>query len=335
MTHQPEATVIDTHAHVYPARYLDHLEELGVPAASTKIARNMRASDEPAEMSARLAQMDEAGVRLQVISATPQSPEFSGVGGVSQAQAVGAARMVNDIYAELIDAYPGRFLAYGAVPIGFPEAAAEMAAELAEHPGFVGVAINAIFQDPDASVAEERYFPLYEQLASTGSVLYIHPTGQAAHAPGMRSWGLDWVNGAPMEDAIAALQLMKQDVPRKFPQMPIHIAHLGGDLPFLAQRLEDNFEDWDSFPTSPAQTLRELWFDSANFTPGALRLAEEIYGGSHLLTGSDYPYFQDEKYTRSVTYIPRAGLGDAFSDSLWRGNALSLYGPKLKAVFGE
>ncbi len=59
-----------------------------------------------------------------------------------------------------------------------------------------------------------------------------------------------------MEDATAVLQLLKEDIPNRYPHIRFHIAHLGGDVPFLTQRIEDNFEDWSAFPHSPAQTLR-------------------------------------------------------------------------------
>ena len=55
------------------------------------------------------------------------------------------------------------------------------------------------------------------------------------------------------EDAIATLHLLKADIPHKYPNIRFHIAHLGGDLAFLAQRIEDNYEDWDSFEHSPTR----------------------------------------------------------------------------------
>ena len=61
------------------------------------------------------------------------------------------------------------------------------------------------------------------------------------------------INGAPVEDAIAVLQLLKADIPARFPGVRLHIAHLAGDLAFLAQRIEDNDEDWKAFAPSPRQ----------------------------------------------------------------------------------
>lgn len=87
--------IIDTHAHLYPARYLDFLEEHGMSAELTKLARDMHASDEPEEMAARIQQMDEAGVQEQILSVTPQAPMLQDANA-----ALEGARMVNDIYIE-------------------------------------------------------------------------------------------------------------------------------------------------------------------------------------------------------------------------------------------
>ena len=65
---------IDVHAHVYPAVYLDRLEEIGVDPATTAIARDLGADSTDADMSARLKLMGQAGVETQVLAVTPQSP---------------------------------------------------------------------------------------------------------------------------------------------------------------------------------------------------------------------------------------------------------------------
>ena len=52
------------------------------------------------------------------------------------------------------------------------------------------------------------------------------------------------------------------------------------------------------------------------------------------MTGSDFPYFQDEKYTRAVTYV--ADLVDHGGDparvrAIHTDNARALYGDRLPA----
>lgn len=324
-THTTTPLIVDTHAHVYPARALDFLESIGTDPATTRIARNLRASDEPEEMAARLEMMDAAGVDVQVLSATPQVPLVA-----DPEQGAAAARRLNDIYAEILADYPSRFLAYGAIAFNHPDKALEEIERLDSlGPGFVGVAINTLLPDPALAIADPRFEPIFEELDRRGSILYIHPTGSGAHSAPMTEHNLVWVNGAPVEDAIATLHLLKADIPNRYPNLRIHIAHLGGDLPFLARRIEDNYEDWNAFPASPAATLRKMWFDAANFGTGSLRLAADIYDPRKLLVGSDYPYFQDAKYTRAVQHIRDTGLGEATTAGILGGNAAELYGEAL------
>ncbi|WP_345494020.1 amidohydrolase family protein [Nocardia callitridis] len=156
-------------------------------------------------------------------------------------------------------------------------------------------------------------------------MLYIHPTGCGASSPMINGQGLEWVVGAPIEDSLAVLHLLKADAPRRFPNIRWHIAHLGGDLAFLARRIEDNFEDWHAFESSPMAALRRMWFDAANFHAPALRMIMETFDPKRIMCGSDYPYFRDEKYTRAVEYIKESGLPPAQCADVLGNNAATLY----------
>lgn len=310
---------IDTHAHVYPAWYLDQLERGGTPSSTTAIARDLGADSTPEDMKARIADMDAAGVEKQVIAVTPQSPSLPGA-----ADSAEAARAINDEYLRLVEEYPGRFLAYAALPLPHvDESIAEL--ERISDAGFVGVSLPSLLPG-GASIVADDLAPVWEALNSAAAVVNIHPTGQGACAKPITDHYLEWVNGAPVEDAVAALQLLKADVPGKWPDIIIHIAHLGGDLPFLMQRIEDNYEDWDAFARSPRESLCGMYFDAANFYEPSLRLAVEAFGAGHILGGSDMPYFQGEKYVRAFEYVRTAKLDDADKRAILRDNALSLYG---------
>ncbi|MEU4207761.1 amidohydrolase family protein [Rothia terrae] len=239
--------IIDTHAHLYPARYLDFLEEHGMSAELTKIARDMRASDEPEEMAARIQQMDEAGVQEQMLSVTPQAPMLQDANA-----ALEGARMVNDIYIEQMKKHPGRFRAYLALPVPHVKESLTILDEYFEQDGFVGVTVPT-FINGSMSLDDESLEPFYARLNELSARVYVHPTGGGAQSPAINDFWLQWVNGAPIEDAIATLHLLKADIPHKYPNIRFHIAHLGGDLAFLTQRLEDNYEDWGSFEHSPMQ----------------------------------------------------------------------------------
>lgn len=307
-----ETLAIDTHAHVYPAHYLDLLEKAGVDPDTTAIARGMNADSSDEDMRTRLQWMDKAGVEQQVLAVTPQVP--------ANAQ---TTQWINDEYKRLIDAYPGRFQAYGALPLPDVEAALAELPHVFER-DFLGISLPTVFRD-GTTLDDKSFAPVWAELNERHAVVNIHPTGSGVCSPLIADKGLAWVNGAPVEDATATLHLLKAGIPGKYPNIRFHIAHLGGDLAFMFQRIEDNYTDWDAFPASPQETLQTFYFDAANFYEPALRLAVESYGGTQILGGSDHPYFQEDKYVRAFDYVRKANLPEEQRNSILRTNAQKLY----------
>lgn len=310
---------IDTHAHLWSEEYLDRLRELG--ATETDVARNLRAGSSEEDLAHRLSLMDRAGVQYQVLSATPQVPQY----GTAQ-EALAAARQINDLYAALVKRYPDRFLAYGAVPLPhLQEAVAEGERCLTElH--FQGIAVNTLLHDGICPLDQE-FLPFYRALDKFGTVIYIHPTGAGACSPMVNDKHLEWVVGAPIEDMLAVLRLLKSDIPYTCRNLRFHVAHLGGGIGFQMQRIEDNYEDWNAFRESPRETLaRNFYFDGANFLAEALELSVRIFGRERILMGSDFPYFQGDKYVRAAEYIARADLDEETKIAILRENAAALYG---------
>lgn len=145
--------------------------------------------------------------------------------------------------------HPGRFAMHATLPLPHAQESLDEIAWAFDEQGLHSVALNT-FVGTDGSLADEALLPVWEELDRRGAI--------ADH-------GLTWANGAPVEDATAVLQLLRADLPHRFASIRFHVAHLGGDLPFLAQRIQDNHDDWGSFEHSPAETLRTMWFDATNF----------------------------------------------------------------------
>ncbi|MFJ9175408.1 amidohydrolase family protein [Streptomyces sp. NPDC102360] len=310
---------IDTHAHVYPAKYLDLLEQIGVPASTTAIARGIGADSTDEDLSARLRWMDRANVETQIIAVTPQVPS-----GPDGASSLAAARQINDEYAGLVQRHAGRFLAYGTLPLPHVEESLAEIPRLFDDLGVVGVSLTTVLPG-GLSPADRRFDPVWQALNERAAIVNIHATGSGALSSMITEHQLEWVNGAPVEDATSVLHILKADIPRRFPDVRFHIAHLGGDLPFLAQRIEDNYTDWQAFPVSPLDTLRTMWFDAANFHTPSLRLTVETFGADRIMAGSDHPYFQEDKYVRAFDYIRKAPLAPDEVSAILAGNATALY----------
>jgi len=314
---------IDVHAHVFPAAYLDLLDEAGGAECGTAAARGLRADSTGEDLALRIAMMDSAGVNLQILSVTPQSPHLR-----DAARATEAARVINDAYAEIVRKGRGRFAAFAALPLPHVGESIRELRRALDDLGMLGVAVTTAIQGmPLASAA---FDDLFAELNRRESILFVHPVGTAAGAPAIAAANLTWPLGAPVEDTLCFLQLLQARVPERFPRIKFIVAHLGGCLPLLPKRL-DVQAPWFMPAGShlPSNSIRSFWFDTVGGHPPALRCACETIGADRLLLGSDVPYWQGELYQWAVAYVAQSGLPSEDVVSIYGANAQRLFGRAL------
>jgi len=307
---------IDVHAHFWTDRYLDMVAGLG--KADTTAQRGMGAGD-GAELDARLALMDRAGVATQILSAAPQLPH-----GQDARSAIDAARFVNDQYAELASRHPGRFLAFAALPLPHRDASFAELERALDHLGMVGVAMTTtIMGQPlvDSAAAE-----LFGELDLRGTILYLHPAGNAACTRLIADYHGTWTVGAPVEDTISLLHLITRGIASRYPGMKIVNSHLGGALPMLLQRMNNQLRrEAPQTPEPTSVAARRMWYDTVGHGHApALRCAAESLGADRLLLGTDFPYENGALFERAVRYITTSGLSPGDVERVLRANAHAL-----------
>jgi 6-methylsalicylate decarboxylase len=286
---------IDVHAHYWTEGYLDLLVDLG--KADAGAARGIGAGG-GAELEARLRLMDQAGVEIQVLSACPQSPY-----GEDGKKAARAARFVNDQYADLAGRHRDRFRAFAALPMPHPdEAVGEMRRALDEL-GMAGIAMNTTVLG--RALVEPDFEPVFAELNRRDAVLYLHPAGNSACSPLIGNYQLTWMVGAPVEDTISIMHLITHAIPTRYPDIKIINSHLGGALPMLLQRADDQYR-WEApgTPEPPSVAARRMWYDTVGHRHvPALRCAIDSFGADRLLLGTDFPYENGDTFLGAVDYI--------------------------------
>jgi aminocarboxymuconate-semialdehyde decarboxylase len=292
---------VDIHAHCFPAVYLDALTAAGSRSAASVVA--FAGGDSEAELGARLALMDAAGVDLEVLSPSSLLPI-----GADPAGALASATLLNDRYGEIVRRRPDRFAAFGVVPLDDIETALMGLDDALGRPGVVGLA--AATSIDGESLADVRFEPLFVELDRRGALLFIHPAGAAAGSPLIEGIGLSWPLGAPIEDTISVTHLIARGIPSRFPNIRIVNAHLGGALPMLLQRLDNQFPRVaPEAPELPSVAVRRMWFDTVGHghVP-ALVAARLSFGADRLVLGTDYPYVRGDHHQRAIDYLADAGL---------------------------
>jgi len=307
---------IDVHAHYWAEDYIDLLTGLGQAGADA--VRGIGAGG-GAELETRLRLMDRAGVQMQVLSACPQLP----YGGDGQ-KAARAARFVNDQYADLVQDHADRFRAFAALPMPHLEESLGELGRALDELRMAGIAMNTTVLG--RALVEPGYEPVFAELNRRSAVLYLHPAGNSACSPLIGNYHLTWMVGAPVEDTISVMHLITHGIPTRYPDIKIINSHLGGALPMLLQRADDQYR-WEApdTPELPSVTARRMWYDTVGHghVP-ALRCAIDSLGADRLLLGTDFPYENGDTFVRAVDYINDPQIDPGAAQAILDQNAGAL-----------
>jgi len=299
--------IVDIHAHYFPKAYNDLLLRIGgrsLPEAARPTTTRTIRHDDPAQIPERLAQMDDAGVRMQVLSPAASPPYAE-----KEADAVAAARLINDAYAELAQKHPGRFSAVVSLPLPHIDAALREMERGLDQLGMLGVSMTCSCFD--RSTAEAEFEPLYQEMNRRGAVLNYHPIQNGICSPMINDYKFTVAVGASLEDTAIVLHLIARRVPQRYPHITYVVPHLGGLIPMQLQRLDNQVPRvHPDLPEPPSLTARRFYYDTVGHgSHAALLCAWKAFGADHLVAGSDYPVLMAfETYRQTFHYIRECGL---------------------------
>jgi 6-methylsalicylate decarboxylase len=316
---------VDVHAHLFTHDFLDLMSELGTTADALAPSRLGTPDPLEADLEQRFTAMGLAGVTHQILSAGALVPSFPDEGA-----ALRASRAINDLHAALCDAHPDRFSFLAALPLPHPRAAMSELDRMKSHPGCVGAAATtAVVGD---HLDDPALHDVFAALSERRTVLLAHPVGDACGSPTIEAEHLTWPVGAPFEDTLFVLRLLRADWLDRFPGVRVVVPHLGGALPFLMERLDYMSPRYLPSGRRASTEARRLWFDSVNAHPPALRCAVETFGEDRVLLGTDYPMWRGDFHTSAVEYVTRSGLSAATVERVMRQNARELFGSRVLAA---
>ncbi len=254
----------------------------------------------------RIADMDEAGVGIQVLSAvTP------GVQNLLGAEGLTFAREFNDRIAnEVVAVWPDRFRAFATLPLGQPEAAAdELERSVREH-GFVGCMSYGPIEGRFLDHAD--FASLLARAEALGVPIYIHPNWPSprvmeVYYDGPGDPPASRILGGPgygwhQEVVLQCLRLIVAGTFDRFPGLQIVVGHMGEGLPFWYWRVGENLDRIAKTRLhKPVQRYfhDNLWITtSAFFRDELLALALATMGEDRIMFSVDYPM-------ASATGMPR------------------------------
>ncbi len=287
--------IIDFHNHYYPPEYIEAVrrgpsayavttDDAGNPVLHSPGDRNYIVPGHR-NIDARLAALDEAGVDMQVVTFTAPGTLIE-----TPQRSAELARLANDCLAEIVSRHPTRFTSLATLPLNDAKAAL-VEFERVMTAGFPGV---MLFSNANGiPLYDQRFWPIYERADERGAVLYVHPNFPLG-VDAMKDYWLMPLVGFLFDTTLAAAGLVFSGVVQRFPRIRWVLGHLGGAVPYIAERFDRGFEGFPEcrahIDRPPTEYLRQFYYDTVNFDPRALELAIDFAGVEHIVAGSDYPH---------------------------------------------
>ena len=324
-------TKIDFHNHFFPPEYLEAIENgssnvrvtydsdnnplLHYPGDYNIVVRGHRDIDYREEI------LDKFGVDKQVLSFTTPGTHIE-----SPKRAVELSRLVNDCFAKIMKERGDRFMATATLPLNDPEASVEELVRAVEELGFRGVTLHSNVNG--VALSDPCFLPLYEKADELGVVFDIHPSFPVG-VEAMTDYWLMPLVGFTFDTTLAAAKLVFSGIVDKFPQISWKLCHLGGAIPYLAERLDRGYEAFkecrEHISKPPSKILKAFYYDTVNFDVHALRLAIDFAGTDHLVAGSDYPH-QIGSLEKMIQSIDNLKISSEEKAMIFGGNTMKLLG---------
>ena len=307
--------VIDVHAHLLPAEFVDALaQEDRLLEEGFPLPRY--------DVDAHLKWMDESGVQTSVLTLAEPTPQRDG----------DVIRKCHETAARLKREHPGRFLFCAALPLPDVKAAVREAVYALDTLKADGIKLSTNVQGQYLGAPELD--TLFSVLNERNAVVILHP-----HRP--EPVNRDVMQQTPLamqeylsETTRAVANMITRNVLARYPKVKVVVPHCGAYLPLAIPRMKSLAPvmqankmvgkiDWEA-------NLAALYYDLAGaHSPEVIRMMLTITSPEHLLYGSDYPYVAPQVLTSGLARM-RQYLNDEsdhapYKEMIQYKNALQLF----------
>ena len=276
----------------------------------------------------RLAEMDAAGIDMQIVSLTSPGTEQ-----LEAAAAIALASDTNDYLAAAIGKNPTRLGGFASLPTAAPDKAAQELERRVRQQKFAGAVINGHHR---GRYLDDKFFwPILECAEELGAPIYLHPTPPPApvieasyggFAPLVTQMlaGPGW--GWHIETAVHVIRLILGGVFDRYPKLQIVIGHMGEGLPFMFQRLDVMPQAITTLERPVSAYLRDnvyYTFSGFNFPATFLDLFLELGGVERIMFSADHPY---QSMAQARAFLEQLPVSAADKARIAHGNAERLFG---------
>lgn len=274
-------------------------------------------SDHCWSTSRRLADFQELGLSLQVISPMPELLGY----WLPAADGALLARYMNEQIAAMVAESGGRLLGMGTVPLQ------DMSLALAELPhlkhslGLVGVEVGSNING--TVIGDLAFDPFFEACVDLDIPVFVHALRPAGMDRLVGPAPLQQILAYPTDVGLAAASVLTSGLLRRHPRLRIAFSHGGGTLASLLPRLRQSMSVFpaiaECLALDPAEQVRSMYFDTLVFDGPMLRHLVSVFGATQLMVGTDYPFnFRDQT---PMQRLEQSGFDASVIDQLSHLNA--------------
>lgn len=254
----------------------------------------------------RLADMDAAGIDVQVVSRT-----VSGLSSVGND--VEQTSKANDELARAIAAHPDRLAGFASLPLSDPEASVREFERGIRELGFKGALVNGM--QGGLFLDDKSFWPLFELAEELDAPIYLHPSEPPDAVRNAYYHGLEpstaqmlatsaW--GWHVETGLHALRLIVSGLFDSFPRLKIIIGHMGEAIPFMLDRASRNLKG----ATKLGKPISDYFLTNFYITTSGMFAIQPflclllVAGADRIIFSVDYPYSSNEDGRAFIEQLP-------------------------------
>lgn len=321
---------LDLHTHYYPPAYFELIRDIPSEFAFAKSstgqtiikyrdARFFGITPPMTEVKKRIEDMDRIGIDVEVVSLSTPNVFFTDASRQAE-----VAMLVNDAYADLIATHPTRFKGFASIPMDQSEAALRELHRAIDELKLNGVILLSNIRGRPLTAPEYR--PFFAEANHMRLCILLHPM-LPANAEPFREYVLGPIVGFPFDTTLAVARMCYDGMFRDYPEIRWIVAHLGGAVPYLMERIDNGWRDFAECRVNidqlPSSYLKRLYYDTVSFSSYTLNLVTEMIGADHMVMGSDYPHLLGS-IDRAVSSIETLEITPTAKQQIFEGTALSI-----------
>jgi len=325
---------IDVHNHLYPRNFLRQLEKdggsVGISVEKDQWDRTILVQNGTrvvtitppmSDVGKRLDDMERTGFDTQILTLSIPSVDIFPV-------EIGEnlARVVNDEIAGIVNDHPENFMGFATLPFLDRDRAVKELDRCIRDLGFKGACMGSNIKG--MNLDDHRLYPFYERMNEYGLPIHIHPR-TPRDTETYRDYRLGPMIGFEMDLCVAVVRLIMGGVLDRFPNLKFVVSHLGGAIPYLAERIQNCYEAYPECQQNisrPAKEyLKEFYYDTVSFFEPALMCAYSFAGPERMILGSDYPHVIGD-IERAIKSVEDLDIPEADKELIYSGNISRLMG---------